>query len=507
MYRIISIAVLLILFKWIEAQVYIDPEITRVLVDPETDTVFVYFTGTDHPDVSHYKISQWRITGDNPVASGVPIGSSRTDHTGQVQYTVELDIPEVVNEPVGFTVGAFDSDDEVLLESYPPDSTIHLAAVYDSCEASVYLSWNDYNAWRGSIQEYEIVGTNGDGSYDLLMQLPEEITETTLYNLQANNSYHFYIIAYLNKLSPDANVTSNGENFDTPHTFYPEFIHADYGTVSESNTPLVHFTIDPRSELSTYYLLRSEEPAGMYDSVAIMNPENNIIEHTDNEVNASTQPYYYRLVAINYCEEPILTSENIAGTIYLEAQLVDYVTNLQWTDYYNWNTGVERFDIERRFADNNFQIVTSTSSLSFIDQSLGNLINQQESSEVCYRITAYENEGDPNSPEPAKSSSNIVCINLPINVRFPYNAFVPGLEGFARFGPTIDFLPTRASFKIYNRWGNLVFETYDIYNLEWDGRMQGGSFAPEGVYRYQLEYENESGNQSVIHGEVTLVRQ
>lgn len=506
MYRIFPF-ILLFLFNHIQGQVYENPDITRVLVDPESNLVHLYFTGTDHPDVSHYKISQWRITGNNPISSGVPLESSRTDHTGQASYSLELDIPEVLNEPVGFTVGAFNIADEVLLESYPPDSTIHLSAVYDSCEASVWLQWNDYNAWRGHILEYEIRGTNSDGSYNILVTLPEETTETTIHNLQANNDYHFNAVAFLNRSDTEAYVTSNGVKFNTPHSFYPEFIHADYGTVSESNAPYVQFTVDSRSELDTFQLLRAEDPLGQYDLIEILNPDNNIVEYTDEEADASVQPYYYKIVAINYCHEPVITSENIAGTIYLEAQLNDYVANLQWTDYFSWNTGVNRFDIERGFPNEDFQIIGSTSTLTFADQSLGNMMNQGGSSEVCYRITATENPGDPNSSGQASSISNVVCINLPINIQFNYNAFVPGLEGFNRFGPTIDFLPTEASFKIYNRWGNLVFESHDIYNLEWDGQIQGNGYAPEGVYRYQFEYKNEQGNQSVIHGSVTVVRQ
>ncbi len=507
MYRV-SLFMLLFLSHLLQGQVYQNPDITRVLVDPETNLVHIYFTGTDHPDASYYLISQWQITGNNPESSGVPLLISHTDHTGQAAYSLELDIPEVVNEPVGFSVGAYNSANEVLLESYPPDSTIHLSAVYDSCEASVWLQWNDYNAWRGHILEYEIRGSNADGTYSILARLPEEVTDTTLYGLLANNNYHFYIIARHNQLYADAYVTSNGANFNTPHSFYPEFIHADYGTVSGSNTPYVHFTVDPRSELDTFQLLRSENPQSQYNFIEILNPDNsNIIEYTDEEADASARPYYYRLVAINYCHEPVITSENIAGTIYLENRLNGYEVNLQWTQYYSWNTGVEHYDIERRFPGEDFQVISSTSALAYSDQSIENMINQEESSEICYRITAYENPGDPNSIIPASSTSNIVCVNMPINVRFDYNAFVPGMDGFSRFGPVIDFLPTEASFKIFNRWGNLVFESHDIYNLEWNGQTGDGAYAPEGVYRYQFEYKNESGNQSVIHGSVTVVRQ
>ncbi|NVN94214.1 MAG: gliding motility-associated C-terminal domain-containing protein [Bacteroidetes bacterium] len=61
---------------------------------------------------------------------------------------------------------------------------------------------------------------------------------------------------------------------------------------------------------------------------------------------------------------------------------------------------------------------------------------------------------------------------------------------------------------IYNRWGNLVFETHDV-NMGWDGKYAGGD-AQSGVYYWVIRYnENRSSNQNVekeIHGSVTLLR-
>ena len=49
--------------------------------------------------------------------------------------------------------------------------------------------------------------------------------------------------------------------------------------------------------------------------------------------------------------------------------------------------------------------------------------------------------------------------------------------------------------KIYNRWGEILFESKDI-NSGWDGRSQN-NYAPIGVYMYFIEIEN-------IYGEVVI---
>jgi gliding motility-associated-like protein len=84
------------------------------------------------------------------------------------------------------------------------------------------------------------------------------------------------------------------------------------------------------------------------------------------------------------------------------------------------------------------------------------------------------------------------------------NIFSPNNDGindilFAR-GENIKEL----TFRIYNRWGELVFESSDI-SQGWDGRYKGRECA-EGVYFYVAEVSFIDGNSVVKKGSVSLVR-
>lgn len=59
-------------------------------------------------------------------------------------------------------------------------------------------------------------------------------------------------------------------------------------------------------------------------------------------------------------------------------------------------------------------------------------------------------------------------------------------------------------FRIYNRWGNKVFETTDI-DEGWDGTFHGKP-QPYDVYVYQVEAETSAGETFRRHGNVTLIR-
>jgi len=86
------------------------------------------------------------------------------------------------------------------------------------------------------------------------------------------------------------------------------------------------------------------------------------------------------------------------------------------------------------------------------------------------------------------------------------NAFVPGNSNVNNgiFKIEKRGLVTLDRFQIFNRWGNLVFETNDI-NQGWDGRYNGEP-QPKGVYVYQIEGTLNTGRKVTLQGNVTLIR-
>lgn len=59
-------------------------------------------------------------------------------------------------------------------------------------------------------------------------------------------------------------------------------------------------------------------------------------------------------------------------------------------------------------------------------------------------------------------------------------------------------------FRIYDRWGELVFETTDR-NTGWDGTFRGKLLDPD-VYDYYLEVDCVGGGHNIIKGNITLMR-
>ncbi len=102
------------------------------------------------------------------------------------------------------------------------------------------------------------------------------------------------------------------------------------------------------------------------------------------------------------------------------------------------------------------------------------------------------------------------------DIRFP-NAFTPDMNGPAGgyyrpgdsnhdvFHPYTDAIPEEYELKIYNRLGNLVFESHDI-RLGWDGYYQG-KLQPRGVYVWKVTGRFTNGKSFEKMGDITLIYQ
>ncbi|MGB0525733.1 MAG: gliding motility-associated C-terminal domain-containing protein [Flammeovirgaceae bacterium] len=120
-------------------------------------------------------------------------------------------------------------------------------------------------------------------------------------------------------------------------------------------------------------------------------------------------------------------------------------------------------------------LLDSILEMDYIHDSLTNVA-------ICYYVTAVDDFGNESAP------SNIVC-----NQNCPFyelpNAFSPNNDGINDV-----YMPIRCprfvakvEFSVYNRWGDLVYQSDDNINLDWDGRNRNGSVLPTGTYYYHAK--------------------
>ena len=84
------------------------------------------------------------------------------------------------------------------------------------------------------------------------------------------------------------------------------------------------------------------------------------------------------------------------------------------------------------------------------------------------------------------------------------NAFTPGRFGQNAVIKVVGFGITNMTWRIFNRWGQLVFQSDNPYD-GWDGTYRG-MVQPMDVYAYTLEAEFSDGTRATKKGDITLIR-
>jgi gliding motility-associated-like protein len=118
-----------------------------------------------------------------------------------------------------------------------------------------------------------------------------------------------------------------------------------------------------------------------------------------------------------------------------------------------------------------------------------------------YKLTVESSDG-------CRASSSIA---IKLMERFMPNAFSPDGNGINdRFTVTGQNIKLVKSFRIYNRFGNLVFIRSNIHpndsNNGWDGTVDGKPVNQTTTFAYAIEYVNNEGNSKIEKGTVMLIR-
>lgn len=87
------------------------------------------------------------------------------------------------------------------------------------------------------------------------------------------------------------------------------------------------------------------------------------------------------------------------------------------------------------------------------------------------------------------------------------NAFTPNEDGLNDFFQPKGFGIVKYNLKIFDRWGEKIFET-SSFEQGWDGKYQGrgGPIVEEGVYTWLIEVTNVFGKAHELKGHVTLIK-
>jgi len=105
-------------------------------------------------------------------------------------------------------------------------------------------------------------------------------------------------------------------------------------------------------------------------------------------------------------------------------------------------------------------------------------------------------------------SDTVFVKTYPFVCEDPYifvpNAFSPNNDGENDVLYVRGAIIQKMLFRIYDRWGELVFES-DNLHMGWNGSFRGKAMDPD-VYDYYLEVDCIGGLNSIVKGNITLIK-
>ncbi|MCX6352179.1 MAG: PKD domain-containing protein [Bacteroidetes bacterium] len=373
--------------------------------------------------------------------------------------------------------------------------TIHLQAIPIN-GVSVSLIWSPYIGWD-SVLSYNLYKRKS-GSKDSLLATFAGGNYTYTDTGLCDFAYQYYVIAKALK--------GGFISYSNKIIFHPTYVKQDtalsihYATVIDDANVEVSWKKTKLLNLQSYYLEKKE-------TKGIQTPELIALRDTfylDKKTDVHSKIYQYRVGVGDRCGNTY-PNGSIGQTIHFITLVKDDKFYLKWNAYEDWASGVANYSIQLRNRDKSYFTIRNISGND--TSSIIDTIFTSIDTAYCFRVIAHEKGERKDS-----SVSNSSCAILDSRFFLP-NAFTPGTDGLNdEWKPSSLFIYNATgmkkydySLKIFDRWGELVFESNDV-NHGWDGKFYG-QLAQDGIYIFILKANGMDNKSFYKTGNITLLRQ
>lgn len=104
-----------------------------------------------------------------------------------------------------------------------------------------------------------------------------------------------------------------------------------------------------------------------------------------------------------------------------------------------------------------------------------------------------------------RDSSFVAVYIYPLTTLYAPNTFTPNGSGVNDVFKVVIFDVAEFSLQIYNRWGEIIHESFD-QDVGWDGRNLNGEMVKDGTYIWKAQFTNASGVREEQKGHVTVLK-
>ncbi len=468
-----------------------------VSIDLATQRTIIGWRKNPSPDTKGYFIYQLIGTNTHNVLYNVLGGSSATD----------TDPARSADKgPFKYEIAAYDSCDNLSIIS-PNHTTIHLSLdKYNECAKQIDLLWTPYVGWGADDYEIDIYLKINNGNYQrVAASLVSSFSRFTYNFSKFGDQFCFYIRAKnkINGFTSSSNVICVSSNTQVP----PADSYIAKVSVQNSSVELT-FVTQTGSSIAKINVYKAEDN-GAFSLFQTITTSGGVINLIDNQVKVASKnyKYYFTTIGSSPCDLIFDTSQ-VCETILLKHNMLSPgFQDLSWNTYSEF---IKLTDKQELLLINNpnsnksspWNILNSLPNTT--TQITDNNIFSPAFQQLCYCVRAIENNPNLQYPRKDTSYSNIVCATADPIVYFPNAIQINGYN--TQFYPQGIFLDyTTSSFQVYNRWGELLYETKDIQK-PWEGKNLEGQYVEEDVYIYKAIIIGINGKVLIFDGTVTVLK-
>lgn len=266
-------------------------------------------------------------------------------------------------------------------------------------------------------------------------------------------------------------------------TDVPDAITDISASVEENNINLTWMA--PTTFLADSYIISRSSDGLNFQVIDTVISES----YVDEDLMTQSNSYYYEVSYLDACGN-LSDKSQVAQSMLVKVSPEQTIT---WSAYQGWASGVAEYILEK--YDENGQIIQQVS--------MGSATSYKEMDDNPYQFIQYRVVAVPLNATLSPVSSNIIDVIYRSKVAFP-NAFSPNGDGDNDVFNFKSLYITAVVMKIYNRWGELVFQTTDI-EQGWDGNINGKQ-APLGTYIHHTQLTDDMGVTFIKSGEIVLIR-
>jgi gliding motility-associated-like protein len=359
---------------------------------------------------------------------------------------------------------------------------------------SVLLRWRQPAVNKRYFSHFVLLRKNADGTYTDIANIPDDTTlsfedKTAFNNETANTCYAMYGVNVCDAHGDTSDyVCTVIKTVSTPDPIYiytTTVVNNDYLNIQWAKSSDPDFL---KYQVFKKNILSGDDYTFKYETTVI---NDTILDDKGTDVHNNV--YCYQLKQVNDCG--VATDKALQScSILLKGVSQPFVHTLGWNDYEHWQGGVDRYYLIRQQPNQNPEELNRYMYKNTVatDKQL-----DKDNGLYYYTIRAEERKSAITSV-----SNTVELIQAPL-LHVP-NVFTVNGDGLNDTWQPVPVFVKDYTLKIYNRWGQLVFETVnkkEAFTGEFDGNPTTAD-----VFVYLITYTGWDGSVHTVNGNVTQLK-